>query len=141
MKHVVLAAVLTVACGATTLPAFAAPTSSVATPSVAPADRYFGLLGMSILGIRNSLKDLSALADGHPEEAMHVFDKAVQVEDALMSWARQFPRDPWIPKFSFSLAQLYGKLDLDEARTRKALIFDWLSGTYPESEYAQLPRL
>ncbi len=135
MKHVVLAAALSVICGAAALPSIATTTANLA-----PADRYFGRLHMSILGIRNSLKDLAALADTHPEQAEHIFDKAVLVEDSLMNWASQFPLDPWIPKFTFSLAQLYGKLDMDEARNRRLLMLDWLSGTYPESQYAQLPR-
>jgi hypothetical protein len=136
MKHVVLAAALCAISGAAALPSFAQTTSSLA-----PADRYFGRLHMSILGIRNSLKDLAARADAHPEQAEHIFDKAVLVEDSLMSWASQFPRDPWIPKFTFTLAQLYGKLDMDDARNRRILMIDWLSGTYPESQYAQLLRL
>ena len=135
MKHVVLAAALCVICGAATLPSIATTTSTLA-----PADRYFGRLQMSILGIRNSLSDLAALADSHPEESEHIFDKAVLVEDSLMNWAGQFPLDPWIPKYTFNLAQLYGKLDIDDARTRRILTLDWLNGTYPESEYAQLPR-
>jgi hypothetical protein len=126
IKHAVVAAALALAFGAATL-----PTTAETTSSVAPADHYFGRMQMSILEIRNRLKDLSRLADARPEEAAHVFDRAVLLEDALMSWAKQFPHDPWIPKFTFGLAQLYGKLDLDEARTRKMLMLDWLSGTYP----------
>jgi hypothetical protein len=135
MKPVVLAAALAVLCGAAALPSLATTTSTLA-----PADRYFGRLHLSVLCIRNSLKDLASLADAHPEEAQHVFDKAVLVEDSLMNWAGQFPLDPWIPKYTFNLAQLYGKLDIDDARTRRTLTLDWLNGTYPESEYAQLPR-
>jgi hypothetical protein len=135
VKHVVLAAALSAVCAATALPTFAEPTSILA-----PADHYFGRLRMSILSIRNALIDLAALADAHPEEAKHIFDKAVFVEDSLMNWASQFPRDPWIPRFTFGLAQLYGKLNMDDARTRRIAMLDWLSKTYPESEYAQRPR-
>ncbi|MBV8643428.1 MAG: hypothetical protein JO225_05875, partial [Candidatus Eremiobacteraeota bacterium] len=70
----------------------------------------------------------------------HIYDKAVLVEDALHDWQRHFPRDPWIPKYTYSLAQLYGKLDMEDARVRKNDTLDWLIATYPESEYAQLPR-
>lgn len=119
---------------------FAAPALAQPTASLAPADRYFGRLKMSILGVRNSLRDLAARADEHPEDAEHVFDKAVLVEDALHDWQAHFPRDPWIPKYAYALAQLYGKLDLDDARVRRNDTLDWLIATYPESEYAQLPR-
>ena len=92
------------------------------------------------LGVRNALKDLSERATARPEEAEHIFDKAVLVEDALRDWHAHFPRDPWIPKYAFSLAQLYGKLDFDDARVRRNDTLDWLTATFPESQYAQLPR-
>jgi hypothetical protein len=132
MKRVLLALVLALS--------FAAPVFAEPTANLAPADRYFGRLKMSILGVRNSLKDLSARADAHPEDAEHIFDKAVLVEDALRDWHAHFPRDPWIPKFAYSLAQLYGKLDSDDARVRRNDTLDWLVATFPESEYAMLPR-
>jgi hypothetical protein len=119
---------------------YVAPVSADPMSQLAPADRYFGRLKMSILGVRNSLKDLMARADAHPEDSEHIFDKAVLVEDALRDWQHHFPRDPWIPKYAFSLAQLYGKLDYDDARTRKNDTLDWLVATYPNSEFAQQPR-
>lgn len=132
MKRILLALVL--ACS------FAAPAFAEPAANLAPADRYFGRLKMSILGVRNSIKDLSARADMHPEDAEHIFDKAVLVEDALYDWHKHFPRDPWIPKYAYSLAQLFGKLDYDDARVAKNDTLDWLIATFPESEYAQLPR-
>jgi hypothetical protein len=119
---------------------FAAPAFAESASNLAPADRYFGRLKMSILGVRNSLKDLAARADTHPEDAEHIFDKAVLVEDALRDWHAHFPRDPWIPRYAYSLAQLYGKLDYEDARIRHNDTLDWLVATFPNSEYAQLPR-
>ncbi len=119
---------------------FAAPAFAEPSSNLAPADRYFGRLKMSILGVRNSIKDLAIRADAHPEDAEHIFDKAVLVEDALRDWHAHFPRDPWIPRYAYSLAQLYGKLDMDDARTRRNDTLDWLAVTFPGSEYAQLPR-
>src|SRR5579885_1361744 len=52
MKRIVLALALALSFAA---PAFAEPSANLA-----PADRYFGRLKMSILGVRNSIKDLSA---------------------------------------------------------------------------------
>ena len=131
MRRILVASLLALACVA---PAFAS------TTPLAPADRYFGRLKMSILGMRNALKELSVRADVHPEDAERIYDKTVLVEDALHDWQSHFPRDPWIPKYAYSLAQLYGKLDVDDARVRKNDTLDWLIATYPESEYAQLPR-
>jgi hypothetical protein len=119
---------------------FAAPALANPISNLAPADRYFGRLKMSILGVRNSLHDLSARADAEPEAAEHIFDKAVLVEDALRDWQAHFPRDPWIPKYAYALAELYGKLDMDDAQTRKDETLDWLAASYPQSEYALQPR-
>ena len=135
MKRIALAIALALPMCATVTPAFAQPMINLA-----PADRYFGRLKMSILGIRNQLKDLAERIDARPDDAEHVYDKAVLVEDALHDWQRQFPRDPWIPKYSYALAQLYGKVATDDARERRNDTLDWLIATYPASEYAQLPR-
>ncbi|HYZ17510.1 MAG TPA: hypothetical protein VE591_13960 [Candidatus Acidoferrum sp.] len=135
MKRFAFAIALAVSAGAITVPALAQPTAHLA-----PADRYFGRMKMSILGIRNALKDLSARADTYPEDAEHVFDKTVLVEDALHDWQAHFPADPWIPRYAFALAQLYGKLGFDAARTRRNEALDWLLATYPESEFSQIPR-
>lgn len=132
MKRIVIAFALALS--------FAAPALAEPSASLAPADRYFGRLKMSILGVRNSLKDLALRADMHPEDAEHIYDKAVLVEDALRDWHAHFPRDPWIPRYTYGLAQLYGKLNMDDARVRRNDTLDWLAATFPYSEYAQLPR-
>ena len=106
-----------------------------------PADRYFGRLKMSILGVRNSLTDLSARLAAHPEDAVPVYERALLVDDALHDWATQFPRDPWIPRFAHALAELYRKVDTEDARIRKNDTLDWLSADYPQSEFAQRPRI
>ncbi|GAC1659646.1 MAG: hypothetical protein NVS4B13_05090 [Candidatus Elarobacter sp.] len=132
MRRILLALALGVSF---TAPVFAEPAANLA-----PADRYFGRLKMSILGVRNSLADLSARADAHPDDAEHIYDKVVLVEDALHDWQRKFPRDPWIPQYAYSLAQLYGKLDYDDARVHKNDTLDWLIATFPSSKYAQRAR-
>lgn len=135
MKRIFLALALALPISATAAPAFATPYGQLA-----PADRYFGHMKMSILGIRNSIKDLSEAAEMNRGEPEHIFDKAVLVEDALRDWQHQFPRDPWIPKYAYSLAMLYQKLDYIEARGRGAAMLEWLDSRYPESEFASLPR-
>jgi hypothetical protein len=140
MKRFFLALALALPAAAVATPAFTTPAFAQSMAKLAPADRYFGRLKMSILGIRNALTDLSALIDAHPDQTERVFDKAVLVEDALRDWQAHFPFDPWIPRYTYTLAQLYGKLDSDDARTRRNVTLDWLGTTYPESEFAQLSR-
>ncbi|HTJ27081.1 MAG TPA: hypothetical protein VMA36_13060 [Candidatus Limnocylindria bacterium] len=140
MKRFFLALTLALPAAALVTPALAVPAFAQSTANLAPADRYFGRMKMSILGIRNALKDLSAQIDAHPDDTDRVFDKAVLVEDALHDWQVHFPFDPWIPRFTYTLAQLYGKLDSDDARTHRHDMLNWLGATYPESEFAQLSR-
>jgi hypothetical protein len=135
MKRIFLAFALALPAVAVTAPALAVPMSALA-----PADRYFGRMKMSILGIRNSLKDLTQVAELRPQEAGNVYHKAVLVEDALRDWQRHFPRDPWIPRYTYALAQLYGKLHTNAARMRANLTYHWLGATYPTSQFAHLPR-
>jgi hypothetical protein len=135
MKRFLLAVALASNLIAVTAPASAGPASAVA-----PADRYFGRLQMSILGVRNALHDLTRQVDAHPEEAAHVYDKAVFVDDALHDWANKFPNDPWLPRFVYALAELYGKIDTEDARVRKNDTLDWLISAYPTSDVAKIGR-
>jgi hypothetical protein len=106
--------------------------------ALAPADQYFGRLKMSILGIRNSIKDLDYRASGGDQgDAIHVYDKLVLVEDALRDWQSRYPRDTWLPRFTHDLAMVYRKLPLQEAHVRSNDLLDLLSSRYGSSEYAQ----
>ena len=106
MKRVLLALVLALS--------FAAPALAQPTVNLAPADRYFGRLKMSILGVRNSLKDLAARADAHPEDAEHIYDKAVLVEDALRDWHAPLPARSLDPEI-----RLQPRAALRQARLRR----------------------
>ncbi len=66
--------------------------------------------------------------------------QAELLDDALHDWQSHYPGDPWIPAYVYTLAQIYGKLDAPQARTRRGVTLDWLVQTYPSSEFAQLPR-
>jgi len=133
---------LTLALVASTIPAvLPAPAFARPTSELAPADRYFGQMQMSILGVRNSLHDLALRIDARPGEANEVYGKTVLVEDALRDWSQKFPNDPWIPKYLYSLAELYRKIDTEDARVRKNDTLDWLIVSYPASDYAKMGRI
>jgi hypothetical protein len=121
--------------------AIGAPAADAAVNALAPADRYFGRLQMSILGVRNSLRDLALRLAAHPDEAASVYDKTLSIDDALHDWAKKFPNDPWIPKYARALASLYAQIDTDDARVRKNDTLDWLISAYPSSEYALMGRI
>lgn len=138
-----------------TLPSIAASSGANATPApkaaaakakpgakirVAPADEYFGKLKLSILGIRNTIKDLGIKADYEPTKAESILGSAGLTEDALYDWQKKYPLDPWIPKTAFSLAQLYGKVPSDNAQKKAKVTMQWLVAKYPSSSFSRTGR-
>ena len=64
---------------------------------VAPADEYFGKLKMSILGIRNVIKDQGLKVDVFPEKADSTLNSIELAEDAVHDWQHKYPCDSWLP--------------------------------------------
>lgn len=145
------AGLLAFACAAAALRTDAAPTPSAApkavtaphaTPPlrVAPADEYFGRLKMSVLGIRNKVKDLGLDADLHPERAHAVLGTALQVEDALRDWAHKYPADSWLPRYAYALETLYERISGDDAHGRAIRQLKYIVVFFPKSAYARIGR-
>ena len=106
---------------------------------VAPADEYFGRLKLSILGIRNTIKDMGLKADADSSHAANVVMGSVGLtEDAIHDWEKKYPQDSWIPATIFSLERLYAKVDSDDARMHAKLTMAWLVHDYPASAPAKL---
>jgi hypothetical protein len=107
--------------------------------AVAPADEYFGRLKMSILGIRNTIRDAGLKADADPEHAANAVMGSVGLtEDAMRDWEQKYPHDTWIPPAIFSLERLYAKVDSDVARERAKFVMAWLVHDYPASAQAKI---
>ncbi len=122
-------------------PAAAKPVVPVVTYlkyKVAPADEYFGRLKMSILGIRNTIKDMSAKCDADPAHAAGVIGGVALTEDAMHDWEKKYPQDTWIPPAIMSLERLYAKVDTDDARAHAKLTMVWLVHDYPKSAPAKI---
>ena len=105
---------------------------------VAPADEYFGRLKLSILGIRNTIKDEGLKADADPVHAASVMGAVAMTEDAMHDWETKYPRDTWIPPAILSLERLYAKVDSDEARSKAKYVMVWLVKDYPTSAPAKI---
>jgi hypothetical protein len=106
---------------------------------VAPADEYFGRLKLSILGIRNTIKDMGLKADADSSHAANVVMGSVGLtEDAIHDWEKKYPQDGWIPATIFSLERLYAKVDSDDARTHAKITMAWLVHDYPASAPAKM---
>lgn len=106
----------------------------------APADQYFGKLGMSTLRIRYETMQLKRRYETHlllPEQAAHLADLD---EDAFDRWASRYPKDPWLASTGFALAGLYAELPGKAARKRTVELYTFVKSKFPNSRYATLSR-
>jgi hypothetical protein len=109
-------------------------------PGLAPADEYFGKLGMSVLGVRNKVKDLGAEADVHPEKGAQVLGNALWVEDAMRDWAKKYPFDRWLPRYAYALEQMYERIPGNDAHRRAVKQVSYLTAYFPQTLYGKVGR-
>jgi hypothetical protein len=105
---------------------------------VAPADEYFGRLKMSILGIRNTIKDQGIKADNDPDKATSTLGSIALTEDAIHDWQRKYPCDGWLPGTLYSLEHFYLKIHTDDGVKHVHATFAWLRKSYPKSRFVQV---
>jgi hypothetical protein len=117
------------------------PVVHVLSYKVAPADEYFGRLKMSILGIRNVLKDAASKVDADPTQGPGVVNSCAMTEDALHDWEAKYPRDSWLPRSVFTLERLYAKIDSDVARAKAKATMVWLVHDFPTSPQAKIGKI
>lgn len=108
--------------------------------SQAPADEYFGRLQMSILGVRNKVKDLGLDADLHPEHDKAVLGNATWVEDAMRDWAKKYPFDHWLPRYAYALENIYEEIPGDEAHKRAVRQLSYITAYFPQTVYGRIGR-
>lgn len=120
-------------------PAFA---QTAAHSHLAPADEYFGPLKMSVLGIRNTLRDESVrLASADRPEPAAAYAHANLVERSLLDWQSKYPADRWLPRMVFALQHLYAQIPSETSRRHASKVAAWLISRYPRSgEAAQMRR-
>jgi hypothetical protein len=121
----------------TAKPAVAHAHVKAAPIRVAPADEYFGKLKMSVLGIRNTIKDVGANLDIDQTRWQQLASKADFTEDAVRDWEKKYPHDTWLAKTVFSLERMYAKLDNEEGRSRAIASMKWLVRDFPKSWYGK----
>jgi hypothetical protein len=106
----------------------------------APADEYFGRLGMSILGVRSKVKDLGLDADLHPEHDKAVLNNALWVEDAMRDWAKKYPFDRWLPRYAYALEVMYERMPGQDAHKRALKQIAYLTAYFPQTVYGRIGR-
>lgn len=121
-------------------PAFSATHVAMAkfTSRVAPADEYFGRLKMSILGIRNELRDLDQRLTYSPDAGASSLGTALFVENAIRDWEAKYPADPWLARSVYQLTHVYAKIHTDEGRQRAVSALRWLTSRYRTSPFCNV---
>lgn len=122
---------------ATPQPAFAKTHVAYAkfASRVAPADEYFGRLKMSILGIRNELRDLDQRLSYSPGTGAAVLGTASFVEDAIRDWEAKYPSDPWLPRSVYQLTHLYARIHTGDGHVKAVNALHWLVTRYHSSPF------
>lgn len=104
---------------------------------LAPADEYFGPLKISILGIRNILRDQDARFTADPSTSNAVLGMIGNVEDAIKDLERKYPEDTALPGSIFRLERLYAKLPLSAAIAKAQRAERWLFERYAKTAQAK----
>ena len=105
---------------------------------LAPADEYFGPLKQSILGIRNSIRDMGLRYDVNHDIGSQTLASAGLTEAAIRDWAHRYPRDHDVAGAIFRLQRLYAKILTEPARGKAKATADWLFSAYGKSPQAKL---
>ena len=152
MKRLIACVSLVAAAGTAAVPATVPPGHAAKPPAktksvarapkcrVAPADEYFGKLKMSILGIRNTIKDQGIKVDVDPEKAPSTLNAIALTEDAIHDWEHKYPCDSWLPGAVFSLQHFYAKIHTEDGVKHVHATFAWLRRTYPRSRFVQVAK-
>ncbi len=121
-------------------PAFSATHVAMArfASRVAPADEYFGRLKMSILGIRNELRDLDQRLTYSPDAGASALGTALFVENAIRDWEAKYPADPWLARSVYQLTHVYAKIHTAGGREKAVSALHWLVSRYHSSPFCNV---
>ncbi len=103
--------------------------------TLAPADEYFGRMGMSILGIENQLKHINFMLDynyGNRESS-----DTVLVAESIDDMHKVYPRDRDLPMLLYWCYTTLQRMDDAEARTTAAHLRAILTVEYQDSPQAR----
>jgi hypothetical protein len=117
-----------------------APSVSSRLAGIAPADRYFGSLGMSPLSIRSTIGLLGRAYHARTISDHDLLHKAVLTEDALRKWRTAYPADPWLAPTFFHLEQLYQAVQSAEARKHATAVLKSVVLYYPNTKEGHMSR-
>ena len=104
-----------------------------AVRELAPADEYFGPLKLSIIGIRNTIRDVGLRYDYNHEIGPQSYNSAQMAEKSIRDWEKKYPHDDQLPRAVFYLQRLYTKLLTQPSRDRAHVVALWMFSDFAKS--------
>lgn len=103
--------------------------------TLAPADEYFGPMGMSILGIKNELGHVNYMIGyGYTTQES---GQAVQIATSIDDLHKVYPRDRDLPQLLFQMYETLGKIDTPEAKAAQTHVRAILTVEYQDTSQAR----
>lgn len=103
----------------------------------APADRYFGKMKLSYLGMNNTFRDAAISSGSHTTDPA-IVNKIVFAEDALAGWGREFPRDPQLARTYFLAAQVDRKIWIKANQERAWGYLNRIVQLFPDTYFGKV---
>jgi hypothetical protein len=103
----------------------------------APADRYFGKMKISFLGMNNTFRD-AAIMSGDHTVSPSIVSKVEFADDALQEWARRFPRDPQLARTYYLAIRADQKIWLKHNQERAWTYMNRIASTFPTSYFGKV---
>jgi hypothetical protein len=103
----------------------------------APADRYFGRLKLSFLGINNTFRDAALSAGDHTVDPS-IVGKVMSADDALGDWARHFPRDPQLARSYFLAIEIHRRIWLKPNQAKAWIYINRLVTQFPTMYFGKV---
>jgi len=103
--------------------------------TLAPADEYFGRMGMSVIGMRNELHRMNQYLDaGYGDRESNA---GVLLAEAVDDLHRVYPRDRDLPTLLFATYQTLQRMRSQEAQKSARVMRSILTIEYPDTQQAR----
>lgn len=93
---------------------------------------------MSILGIRNTIKDQGLKLDVDSTKANATLGAVALTEDAMHDWEHKYPCDSWLPGTIYALEHFYAKIHTEYGVKRVHYVYGWLHRDFPHDKVTRI---
>jgi len=118
------------------LPRHAAVGAAPAKHPAAPADKYFGRLKLSYLGINNTFRDAAIRAGAYTTDK-NLIHKLQFADEALHDWMKEYPSDPHLPRSFYLASETYKKIWTKEYQDKAWAYMQLLQTKYPTTFFGK----